>query len=373
MKKMICLCFAAMLMMGAACAESLGSRTGFEVLRMLYDGEENCVVSPLSLTYALSMLAEGAQGETQQEILRVLAAEDTESVKALEKTLSESGLRLANAAFWGGETEVNGEYVEVLNADYGAEWFSPEESTLEKINEWAAEQTQGMIEGLLQELPKQVQLVLVNALAMDAVWSVPFDPSDTEVQIFHAPSEDVSVSMMHREMYASYAEREQVQLLRLRYREGGLSMLIALPEAGEIQRVLDGLCEEGLDYFSFEDQSARVALSMPKVDVTAENQLKDALCQLGMRAAFSETADFSGIWADGTLSVSDVVQKVRLTLDEEGTRAAAATAVMIAESAQIQPEEIVQFKMDRPFAVIIVHEASETVCFAGIVTNPSGN
>jgi len=173
--------------------------------------------------------------------------------------------------------------------------------------------------------------------------------------------------------YADCGERENVQMLRLRYRDCGLSMLIALPEVGGVDAVLDGLCAEGLGYFIFREEAAKVKLSMPKTDIDVTNPLTETLQALGVARAFSDGADFSGITEDAPLKIGSVIQKARLILDEDGTRAAAATVMAMATGAMPQPEEIVEFRMDRPFVFVIADELSGVVCFAGVVASPDGN
>lgn len=373
MKKLVCSLLALMLLTGAACAETAGSRLGFETLRMLYDGAENQVISPLSLAYALAMAAEGAEGQTKQEILDALGAESTDDVAALQPALENVGLRQANAAFLTGEMVPKDTYVAVLKEKFGAKWFPPEESGPASINEWVEDVTDGMIPEIIGELPEELQLVLLNAIAMDAHWQIPFDPNSTAAEPFFAPGGEVLVEMMHNTFRADYGEREDVQLLRLRYRDCGLTMLIALPAADGMDAVLDGLCAEGLDYFSFKEEQTKVALSMPKADVSVSNDLAETLKKLNVETVFSNGADLSMISSDMPLKVDSVLQKARLILDEDGTRAAAVTALTVETCEMPEPEEIVEFKLNRPFAVVIADESSGAVCFAGVVVNPGGN
>lgn len=364
---------AVMLLTGAALAETVASHLGFEALRLLYDGEQNQVVSPVSLAYALAMAAEGAEGETRQEILDALGAESADEVAALQEALTDAGLRQANAAFLTGEMVPKDEYAAALEEKFGAKWFPPEVSNVESINKWVEDVTDGMIPEIIGELPEEVQLVLLNAIAMDANWQIPFDEAGTYEETFFSPGGEVAVEMMHNTFHADCGEREGVQLLRLNYRDCGLTMLIALPEEGGIEGVLDGLCKDGLDYFTFGEEKVKVKLSMPKMDIDAANGLKETLRALGVETLFSDGANLSGITADMPLKVGSVLQKARLILDEEGTRAAAVTAIMVETCAAPVPEEIVEFNLNRPFVAVIADEESGAVCFAGIVTNPDGN
>lgn len=376
MKKLMCVLLAVMLCASFACAQAQERHFGFEVLRKVYSGE-NQVISPVSLAYALGMAAQGAEGETKQEILGFLGVDDVSELADLQNTLAEKGLKQANAAFLTGGMTPREEYADAIEEVFGAEWFENKGNTAAKINAWVKKHTDGMIEKLVEEMPAETALALVNAIAMEAKWMAEFDPNATFDDVFHAPGGDVIVPFMHKTFRADYGECDGVQLLRLQYRNddyepAGLTMLIALPEEGGVEKVLDGLCAEGLDYFSFREDRVKVKLSMPKVDIAADNNLSDVLKALGVEAAFSDRADFSGI-SEEPLRIGSVLQKARLMMDEEGTKAAAATAVMMEAMAMPMPEETVEFNMNRPFVLAIADEESGAVCFAGVVANPTAN
>lgn len=378
MKKVLCALLVVALIIPFAYAEETKEDFGFALLEALYDGESNQLISPVSLACALGMAAQGAEGETKQEILGLLELDDLSELAELSRKLGESGLKQANAAFLAGEMTPKESYVSDLKEMFGAEWFENDGGVAEKINAWVQEHTDGMIEKMLDgELDENTALVLVNALAMDAKWMAEFDPENTFDDVFHTPDGEAMVPFMHKTFHAAYGEREGVQLLKLQYRDddfapNGLAMLIALPGEGGVEDVLAGLKAEGTGYFSFGAEPVKVELSMPKMDISADNSLTDVLKALGVQTAFSDTADFSGI-ADEPLRIGSVLQKARLTADEEGTKAAAATAVSMVAMAMPMPEEIVEFNMNRPFVMAVVHEESGAVCFAGVVTNPTAN
>lgn len=384
MKKMMSLILVVMLLVSAACAEeaevkdaAAGNRLGFEVLRELSDGTENQVFSPVSLAYALAMAAQGAEGETKQEILDALGG-DVADVASMTQALAAAGQKLANAAFVAGDGAFEEAYIDALQEQFGAEWFVGEENPAEAINAWVSEHTDGLIEKMIEgELSEDAQLVLMNAIAMDAKWLSPFDKEATYEDIFHTADGEVTVDFMHQRGYRTYGERDGVQLLKLGYRDEeynptGLSMLIALPEAGGVPAVLDGLCAEGVDYFTFGEEAREVILSMPKVDISSGSSLNAVLKALGVETAFSDGADFSGMTKDEPLHIDDIVQKARLVMDEEGTKAAAATMAVMTTMA-MPSEPPVEFNMNRPFVVVIADEVSGAVCFAGIVANPAAN
>lgn len=374
-KRMLSLLIAGMLLFGSALAVP-GTRVGFEVLDMLYEPGENCVLSPVSLAYALSMAAQGADGETLRQMLALLDADSAAEIAGTSQALEQSGLTLANAAFITGDLVPKAQYTKSLQELFDAEWFENKGDMVQKINRWVQKHTDGMIDQIISgPLPENSALMLLNAVFMDAEWAQPFSASATSKGMFHAADGDVQVDFMYQKAWFSYAERDGVQLLRKTYAGKSaeaprLSMLIALPEAGGVDKVIEGLKAEGLGYFCFPEGSTEVRLTLPKMDVSAEYSLRDVLIALGMADAFSDTADFSGI-SDIPLFIGDVRQKVRVQVDEEGTRAAAVTAVSMMAGMAMPKEPPVEMCVDRPFVFLIVDEGSQSICFAGVVEDPS--
>ena len=377
MKKCLCALLALTLFLlplaGAETSSAAGSQLGFELLRELNNGSDNRVLSPVSLAYALAMAAEGAEGDTRAELLKALAAEDPSTAGELTDALEAAGLKVANAAFATGNVAISEDYIKALAGAFEAEWFEAGDDLAGRINQWVSEHTDGLIDKMLDDEPcDDTALALVNALAMDADWLSPFAPDVTVDGAFHAPDGDVTVPFMHQTLSTRYGERDGVQLLRLGYADSDLELLIALPgEDGSVSDVLDGLCEEGLAYFQFGEEGVEVSLSMPKTDISDANSLVDALKALGIEAPFGDSADFSGISEEGGLYISQILQKARLTFDEAGTQAAAATVVAVATSAY-NPDLPVEFNMDRPFVAVIADAESGAVCFAAVVNNPLG-
>lgn len=363
----------------AAPAESaapvVGEHLGFALLKELYDGG-NCIFSPASLTLALGMAAAGAAGETLSEILTAM---DAESAEKMVLGLPEE-IRSANAAFVAPGLLLKQDYLDHLEADYGAERFEIDGAVVEKVNSWVEAHTGGLIGRLLSDAPDpETGLILVNAIAMDSKWEKPFEAHNTAQASFHAPDGDVTVEMMYQRENFDYAQKDGLQILRLPYAAaaqegaGNLEMWIVLP--GEdasigLEGALDALAEEGMSYLRSDAVAAEVDLYLPKMDVCDENALAHALQVLGVRSAFGDGADFSGA-SDVSMRIGEVLQKARVQLDEEGTRAAAATAVIMECMAAAPVESPVEMRVDRPFAFVIADAAHGTVCFAGVVEDPT--
>lgn len=370
MKKILSILLCVVLLGCVALAETspAGEKLGFELLKELYDGG-NVMLSPASLTLALGMAAEGAAGETLDQILTALGVED---VSELRGVVPEE-IKSANAAFVAPGLELMEAYIDRLSEGYGAEWFEMDAEVVEKVNVWVAEHTDGLIDSLLTEAPDpQTGLILLNAIAMDAKWAKPFEAYNTIEDSFHAPEGDVSVEMMYQQDFFDYVERDGLQIIRLPYEGGALEMWIALPGAGAsigLDGLLDALAEQGMDYLKDGAEEREVDLFLPKFDLTTENTLSDVLKALGLEAPFGENANFSGV-SEVPMRIDEILQKVRVQLDEEGTRAAAATAAIVT-CMGIRPEEQpVEMRVDRPFAFVIADGETDSVCFAGVIENP---
>ncbi len=364
-----------LLLCGAALAEDTpGNRLGYKVLLQLSGGERNAFVSPVSLAWALSMAADGAAGETRSKLLGALGAENTDEVTALAAPLVEAGVRWANAAFVSDTLKLLPEYEARLADAYEAERFPL--TGAEGVSDWVKEKTNGLIEDIPLALDESALLVLANAVAMEAEWASPFEAEDTWEDTFHAPEGDVSVPFMHQLTYAQYGESMGCQLICKAYLDGSLALMIALPPEGGLKRALNNLAENPNSFFTFKPMPQNVALSLPKLDLSTEESLKDAIVAAGCWVPFNaEYADYSGI-SDTPLVISDVLQQVRFQLDEEGTRAAAATEVVMVEGAappDANEPEPIAFNCDRPFIAAVVDRSTGAILFAGAVVDPTSH
>lgn len=372
MKKIlsILLCLALLGCTALAEASPAGEKLGFELLKELYAGGGNVMLSPASLTLALGMAAEGAEGETLAAILTALGAED---LSALPGVIP-GEISSANAAFVAQGLSLKQTYIDRLNEAYGTEWFDLDAEVVEKVNSWVSERTDGLIDQLLSDAPDpQTGLILINAIAMDAKWAKPFEAYNTIEDTFYAPEGDVTVEMMYQQDFFDYVEKDGLQIVRLPYADGALEMWIALPGEGVsigLDGLLDALAEQGMDYLKDGAEEREVDLFLPKFDLTTDNSLSDALKALGLEAPFGDSADFSGV-SEVPMRIDEILQKVRVQLDEEGTKAAAATAVIVACMAMPPEEEPVEVRVDRPFAFVIADRETDSVCFAGVIENPA--
>ena len=373
MKRMMAMCLALMLLAGfGALAEDAplldggvcGNGLGLRLLAEGFDGQSNRLISPVSLAYALSMAACGAAGDTQSELLAALNAESGRAVTEWNEALAESGLRWANAAFLRDDLEVKQGFIDDLETAFEAERFPLDD--VDAVNAWVDARTDHLIDRLIDGLDPETRLVLTNAIAMDAEWVHTFDPESTVEAAFYAPGGEVQAEYLKDTFTLDYGEGELGQFARLDYRDSGLYMLVMLPE-GDLSEALSALAKDpglvpGL-------KPTEVALRLPKLDVSASNALSEALQAMGVDTAFTTEADLTPI-SDEPLMIDEVLQKVRLQVDEEGTRAAAATAVVIMAKGALM-EEPVRMDVNRPYALFIVDRRTGAICFAAAISDPT--
>jgi serpin B len=281
-------------------------------------------------------------------------------------------------AIWGQKdyTFLTG-FLDVLAENYGAGLRildfirAPEESRI-TINDWVSEQTEGKIEDLIPQglINELTRLVLTNAIYFNAAWAFPFSEEATSDGAFHLLNGDeVIVPMMRQTESLGYAKGDNYQAVELPYDGNELSMVILLPQSSEFDTFESTLDFQKLQAIIDNLQYREVVLIMPKFEFESSFALKDTLSDMGMPVAFSGSADFSGMTGNRDLFIADVVHKAFVSVDEAGTEAAAATAVVMELTAI--PEEPVTVNIDRPFIFLIRDIETGALLFIGRVLNPS--
>jgi serpin B len=364
---------------------------GFDLLATyLGEANGNVVVSPWSIANALSMARAGANGDTAAEMDHVLHLTDPASIDAAMNALalalgadngtfpSANGpatneLTTADQAFVQHDLTVEPAFLDTLARYYGAgvglvDYIKATEAARQEINAWVSGQTHERIPELLAKgvLDDMTRLVLVNAIYLRADWAQPFDKSATADATFHASTGDVTAHFMHDQEQYALARGDGWTSIALPYIGDQLAMTIVLPDAGRFADVAAGLS----NVLTTPGEAAAVNLALPKFDIAFLASLKDQLRTLGMVKAFDpDAADFSGMTTRAHLYVSDVVHGANLTVDEQGTVAAAATAVIMRAAGA--PLEVEQLTVDRPFLFALRDVGTGAVLFAGQVTNPT--
>lgn len=366
---------------------------GLELYRKVAAQPGNVALSPASISFAMTMTYAGAANGTADEMKRTLhltgtADETLDSAARLSSALQDPNssvkLRIANRLFGQKDYAFRKPFLDKTRARFGAALepvaFSKEpESARTLINGWVEKQTEQHIKDLLPlgSIDGDTRLVLVNAIYFLADWAAPFAKETTRSADFAAPGGVRAVPTMMDERLAPYAEVDGHQLLELRYKGDQMAMTVVLPKRGtSLGAVESELSGERLDHWVAALKPARVAVALPKFKLTPKDplSLKKAFTELGMSAAFDPgKADFTGIAEEASrepLFISDVVHKAMVAVDEKGTEAAAATAVIMAtESAAMAPS--ISFQADRPFLFIIRDTTSGAVLFMGRVEDPT--
>lgn len=353
----------------------------------------NLFCSPYSLSTALAMTYAGARGNTATEMKSALRwGPDDDALHpafnatslALEGRKDELGedqkgdgfeLSIVNQA-WGGKGEhFEASYLDVLAINYGAGLFlldfgGDPDGARTIINDWVAEQTRERIDELIPEgvISGDTALVLTNAVYFRASWLSKFDPAKTDDAVFHAESGDADVKMMHQSFEADYAESADYQAVALPYVSEAVRMLVVMPAEGRFDAVS---AELGATFDAARAGLANrlVTLSMPKLEFRSKPEIVAPLEALGMHDAFTSAADFSGINGARDLVITDIIHEAFVAIDENGTEAAAATAVVIGRVSAPEPATLT---LDRPFFFFVYDEPTGTVLFMGRWLGPEG-
>jgi serpin B len=370
------------------------SAFAFNLYQALREENGNLFYSPYSISLALAMTYAGARGETEQQMADTLHftlsqnrlhpafnSLDIELGKRGEgaKGKDDEGFRLHIVnAIWGQKGyHFLPTFLDVLAENYGAGLRpldfanAPEKSRL-TINNWVSDQTEGRIEDLIPQglIDILTRLVLTNAIYFNAAWQYPFKEEVTgDSQFYRLDGEEVTVPMMRQTESFGYTEDDNYQAVELPYDGGELSMVILLPRAGQFEAFEESLNAEQVSAIVNALDQRQVALAMPKFEFESAFKLKEVLMAMGMPVAFTEAADFSGMTGGHDLFISAVVHKAFVSVDEAGTEAAAATAVIMRVTAL--PGAPVEFTANRPFIFLIRDIETGSILFVGRVLNPA--
>ncbi|HYU84172.1 MAG TPA: serpin family protein [Kribbellaceae bacterium] len=367
------------------------------------DAEGNVVISPLSIAYAFGMAEAGARAETRKQIDDVfgwgkggpheqinaltqrIGATDAPPPRTTVKKTADPGdpeahqpptVAIANGLFVQKDYPLKQAFLQILAAQYGTgartvDFAQAPQKAADIINGWADRQTAGRITKVVDatDFDEMTRLALTNAVYLKADWAVGFDHESTKEEPFHLGTRDVSVPMMHQDSELRYAAGPGWRAVELPYAHSDLAMWVMVP--GGDTTPFDLLAPDALSAVGSSLRPATVNLALPRWDVgrSAATDLIPPLRKLGMVAPFEDTlAHFEGISGEHLL-IAKAVHKANITVDEDGTEAAAVTAiVMEATSARARS---VTVRADRPFAFAIVHKPTGAPLFIGQVADPA--
>jgi serpin B len=354
----------------------------------------NLMVSGTSVRQALAIVAlgAGAASDTEREMSTALAlpadrarrgALATAETAAWKEARGDAELALANRIWTERSFATKPDFTATANAAFGAavgsvDFLHAPDVARRTINTWASEATSHRIENLLPEgsVSTGTRLVVSNAVYFKARWSSPFPKAATKNEPFTSqPGGKSDVPMMHEGSLHRFAQVGGVRVLEMRYSGSALAMLVVLPDdpaPAALAKLEESVSSDTFDGWIKALKSYRTTVTLPRFKFEYGGPLDTALQDLGMRAAYGSSADFSGIAdpANGErLQITRVVQRAFVSVDENGTEAAAATGVvMTALSASQAP--VAEFKADHPFLFFVYDASHGRILFAGRVTSP---
>ncbi|MBW6535391.1 MAG: serpin family protein [Mariniphaga sp.] len=357
----------------------------FQKIRKEND-EENLMISPLSVSVALAMAYNGADGDTKTEMgnvlkLNGLTTEEINAsykmlIKALQSLDEEVVFELANAIFYADGFSVKQGFLDINRQIYDAEVEAlnfNDPVSVDIINGWVAEKTLDKIDKIIEQLNPLDRMVLLNAIYFYGTWTNKFDEEGTYNLSFRKTDGSVlEVPMMSKLEKLLYKENTLFKAIKMPYGNGQYNMVVFLPIGGNTsQDIIDGFSSSNWKNWmeSFE-MTDRVKITMPRFKYAFETSLKEVLKIMGMQKAFSEnSANFSGI-TDDDLFISEAIHKSYIDVNETGTEAAAVTGLVFATTSIGNEPPTVPFYVDRPFVYAISENDTGAILFIGEVNHP---
>lgn len=373
------------------------NRFTFDLYQLLRKKNTNLFYSPYSISLALAMTYASAKGETEHQMSNALHftlsqerlhpafnALDLELASRGQGAVGENGrgfqLSVANSIWVQSGYSFLPRFLDVLAINYGArprllDFVNEPKASRLAINNWVSEQTKGRIQDLIPPsgITPDTALILTNGIYFKAAWHHPFGKGNTDDGLFHLlDGGQVTAPMMNQTEFFRYTEGNDYQAVELPYRGKNqwsveLSMMILLPEAGRFGEFESSLDTERVEAILSNLELRHVDLTMPKFTYESRFSLKETLKALGMPIAFTGAANFSGMDGTHSLFISDIIHKAFMSVDEVGTEASAATAVVVGLGKPLPP---VGMRIDRPFIFMIRDIETGAILFVGRVLNP---
>lgn len=364
------------------------------------DGTQNILVSPLSVINALAMTANGAKGETLTQMEDLFGADISslsEYLRTLNQTLPDEEnckLHLANSIWYRDNQgfSVKEDFLKINTDFFHSEIYpsSFDSTALQEINRWVSDHTDGMIPQIIDQIEEDTVMYLINALAFDALWLAPYGESQIQADYFipenwntqssdASPSPGIGVQMMHSQESVLLRDMDDqgrtAALGFLKYYSGGkYALATLLPGEGTgIEDYVNSLSGEKICRILAEASDAEINAALPIFETEYSVNMKDILTAMGMTAAFDpDTADLSGIgsYPGSRLYVDDVIHKTYISVDSSGTKAGAATAVVIMKETALLERNPIDITLNRPFVYMIVDCENMAPVFIGVLSEP---
>jgi len=357
----------------------------FDIFREVVENSEepeNIMISPLSISYALSMTLNGANGAIRDSMLKALRVSGItpEEINSSYQKLTEALLSvdkrvlmtIANSVWTKEGFPVKEAFIDILETYYDAEskqFDINDPATPDIINQWIEDNTNGLIKDMIDKLQPDVVMLLINAIYFKGIWKYQFAEGDTDYKTFYKTGDEtIEVPMMNQEVDLMVYRGESFALAELPYGQGNFVMDIILPDDQDgINRIIPAITESSFNSWISQATETKVNMYLPRFKYDYKKKLKDILSDMGMRIAFWPGADFTNI-ADTDLNIQDVIHQAFIETNEEGTEAAAATVVIIELTSM--PSGPLVFNADHPFIYIIRETTTNSIIFMGCMNDP---
>lgn len=358
----------------------------FDIFNLILNNKgdsENLMISPMSISYALSMTLNGAAGETRIAMMEALRTGNLsmEEINNSYKDLSEKvttvdkrvKMSIANSVWVEDRLNVKQDFIDVLVEYFKAEGLQfdiNDPDIVDKVNKWISDNTNGKIEEMIDEIPDDVVMLLINAIYFNGKWRYQFNEDDTKDLPFYLPEGgSVDVDMMYQKNNFKVFNSQKLSMVELPYGQGNFVMNVILPADGlDAADILNEITENGFNKMLDSAYEKEINIFMPRFKYEYKLELSNVLSAMGMGIAFGGTADFSNI-ADAGLAISKVLHQTFIDNKEEGTEAAAATVVMIELTSM--PPDPQTINLNKPFYYIIRESSTGSIIFMGLTGNPS--
>ena len=367
-------------------AVNANNQFAFKLYSTYKSKDGNIFFSPYSISSALAMTYEGAKGKTADEMQSIFNFSKDDSLRRgsfleIKNIINQKDkkykLSTANALWAQSGYEFLNDYFKLINQYYGGkvtnlDFINKTEESRMTINHWVEGQTNDKIKNLIPKgaLDPYTRLVLTNAIYFKGKWAKEFDKNLTTEKDFRVSlNNTVKAQMMSENDDFNYTETESLQVLELPYQDNELSMIILLPKKDDLSVVEGALTLEKLSGYKNALEIQKVDVSIPRFKFETKYFMKEDLIKMGMLTAFSGDADFSGMTGKHDLFIGQVIHQAFVDVNEEGTEAAAATAVIM-EAGSAMPQQPKVFNADHPFLFLIQEKKTGNILFMGRVSNP---
>lgn len=369
---------------------SSSNKFGFDLFKKVTADapeNENVFISPLSVSVTLTMLYNGAAGDTKAAMAKTLGYEgmsdlqinqaSRDLINTLMKIDPKVVMEIANSIWYKNEFTVEPSFIDVNKEYFSAEVAKKDFSnpaTISDINTWVSDKTHAKIPEVIKEISPDMVMFLINAIYFNGTWKYKFDATQTQKDDFYiTPQQKISTDFMVQEGAFEYAGNDLFTAVNLPYGDEDFSMLVLLPKTGKTcSDILSQMNDANWDSWNKSlVKLQKVQIQFPKFKFEFEKKLNDILSDLGMGIIFTDFADLTGIHKEGGICVSYVKHKSFVEVKEEGTEAAAVTVIGIVNTSFGGDPQQVIFRADKPFVFVIKEKNTNSLLFMGVVKNPA--